>query len=1023
MGKLEEKPRSFQEKSKVKSRALRIMLAVSASLILSFVIAPLLPCAFGQNDEHNYEWVGGTGDWSVPENWEHWVWDPELERLVPTPGVPQADDSATINNGGTVIITGSAQVRQIGLWSGSRMIQTGGNVTISEYFSNDGTYELHQGSFNAKFVHVDGSFVQTGGNVTINEILNLFGTYELQLGSFNANRVHVDGIFVQTGGNVTIEWFLEFVNQGTYELQLGSLSVNQVDIWDDGAFVQSGGNVTISERLQGGTYELHQGSLYVNEVSGGTFIQTGGNVTISEGFSLCTGTYELHQGIFNAKAVGISGGTTFVQTGGNVTISGYFSNDGTYELHQGSFNAKDAFIYGTFAQTGGNATVQGSISLLGFGPVSEYELLGGTLSVGGGIAVGGMSIGGGLFVSMGIGVFVNDEGIVNGTTESTVIWVFDSGGSLTGPGTFNIKVVYESDEIYGTYGNEGVAIDFLPNCLMEGGAFNVTQITPSDFADGNVPNLLPSSVFDVDFAGTYCGEFIIRIPYVVDEASEANLAVLHQTGPKTYERLETVDAAYDIVTAKAHTFGKFAVQSIRDIRVMAWTGGDGTDGHFISEWEDWEEATSAILTIHTQVLDDGQPVEGAEIFFQGISRGQTDNNGHLRFLFSITAIDPITTGPFIGTVEARWDGVLVESEPTLLYESENLVSKKSKPLTPGEAFMYNLVSLLKLYSDRPYIPAGPAWDLYNIIVTIIEHYLEYDARSGDVVAVETYKYTAPNVTPVWLVRDTVMRDGQVVVARNRWTENELKFLEATSPIPPFVYLKSNAILINIASPATLYITAPDGSHAGYEPSTGQLVFDFPIAISEPGDEPFCLLIPYPEKGVYLIHVIPEPNALPTDTYSLEVIINGQTMVLAQDVQIQNIPSEPYIIESKLNPADFDNDGDVDFYDYAAFASRWMSADCHYPDWCEGRDLNYSGLVDFVDLDIFTGNWLWENIPADIDIDGDVDFVDYAVFANHWMNQNCAEPDWCSGADLDKSGSVNLYDLGKFAEYWLEGTSP
>jgi len=192
-----------------------------------------------------------------------------------------------------------------------------------------------------------------------------------------------------------------------------------------------------------------------------------------------------------------------------------------------------------------------------------------------------------------------------------------------------------------------------------------------------------------------------------------------------------------------------------------------------------------------------------------------------------------------------------------------------------------------------------------------------------------------------------------------------------------------------------------------------------IDVDDDNDLDDFFTIELPAAGYYLISVVAEPNATPTDTYSLEAKINGQTMVLAQDVQIQNIPSEPYIIESKLNPADFDNDGDVDFYDYAAFASRWMSADCHYPDWCEGKDLNYSGLVDFMDLSIFTENWLWEKIPADIDIDGDVDFVDYAVFANHWMYQNCAEPNWCEGTDFDHSGSVDMLDLATFTEHWLE----
>jgi uncharacterized protein YycO len=119
-------------------------------------------------------------------------------------------------------------------------------------------------------------------------------------------------------------------------------------------------------------------------------------------------------------------------------------------------------------------------------------------------------------------------------------------------------------------------------------------------------------------------------------------------------------------------------------------------------------------------------------------------------------------------------------------------------------------------------------------------------------------------------------------------------------------------------------------------------------------------IALPSIGNYLISVVPKPNAAPTDTYSLKAIINGQTMVLDQNVQIQNIPSEPYIIELKLNPADFDNDGHVDFYDFATFASYWMGADCRYPDWCEGTDLDYSGKVDIFDLAELTKNWLAVN---------------------------------------------------------------
>jgi len=56
-------------------------------------------------------------------------------------------------------------------------------------------------------------------------------------------------------------------------------------------------------------------------------------------------------------------------------------------------------------------------------------------------------------------------------------------------------------------------------------------------------------------------------------------------------------------------------------------------------------------------------------------------------------------------------------------------------------------------------------------------------------------------------------------------------------------------------------------------------------------------IPNIKIGDYLITVIPEQNATPTDTFSLEIILDDKIIILAQDVLISNIPSEPYVIKS------------------------------------------------------------------------------------------------------------------------------
>jgi hypothetical protein len=48
-------------------------------------------------------------------------------------------------------------------------------------------------------------------------------------------------------------------------------------------------------------------------------------------------------------------------------------------------------------------------------------------------------------------------------------------------------------------------------------------------------------------------------------------------------------------------------------------------------------------------------------------------------------------------------------------------------------------------------------------------------------------------------------------------------------------------------------------------------------------------------GDYLINVTPKPGASPTNTYTLKAFVNGVEFVLAQDVQIKNIPKHPYIV--------------------------------------------------------------------------------------------------------------------------------
>jgi peptidoglycan/xylan/chitin deacetylase (PgdA/CDA1 family) len=72
-----------------------------------------------------------------------------------------------------------------------------------------------------------------------------------------------------------------------------------------------------------------------------------------------------------------------------------------------------------------------------------------------------------------------------------------------------------------------------------------------------------------------------------------------------------------------------------------------------------------------------------------------------------------------------------------------------------------------------------------------------------------------------------------------------------------------------------------------------------------GDTESFFFIPEATPGQYSVRVIPEANALPDATYSLEVDVDGQPVVLAQDVLVRDIPQEPYtvVVENASQPTE------------------------------------------------------------------------------------------------------------------------
>ena len=56
----------------------------------------------------------------------------------------------------------------------------------------------------------------------------------------------------------------------------------------------------------------------------------------------------------------------------------------------------------------------------------------------------------------------------------------------------------------------------------------------------------------------------------------------------------------------------------------------------------------------------------------------------------------------------------------------------------------------------------------------------------------------------------------------------------------------------------------------------------------------------------------------------------------------------------------------------------------------------------------------------IDSTGHVNYHDFAALAFEWLEVDCSEPYWCGRVDIDFSGDVGFLDLQILIENWLEG---
>jgi len=127
---------------------------------------------------------------------------------------------------------------------------------------------------------------------------------------------------------------------------------------------------------------------------------------------------------------------------------------------------------------------------------------------------------------------------------------------------------------------------------------------------------------------------------------------------------------------------------------------------------------------------------------------------------------------------------------------------------------------------------------------------------------------------------------------------------STIPLNPLHFVdyddrskKANSLTIFAYSPVDLVVIDPEGFIVSKEINTlPQSAWYFEMPIDEEGMPGYeFIAIDERKLGDYLIKVIPEVEALPTDTYTLEVLGENGNVVVAEAVRIAEIPLNPYIL--------------------------------------------------------------------------------------------------------------------------------
>ena len=168
------------------------------------------------------------------------------------------------------------------------------------------------------------------------------------------------------------------------------------------------------------------------------------------------------------------------------------------------------------------------------------------------------------------------------------------------------------------------------------------------------------------------------------------------------------------------------------------------------------------------------------------------------------------------------------------------------------------------------------------------------------IAVEGYEIPIPDILKddiYEIIADLLLGGVEVLPGEGeiRVTDIRVTTSAGTSNAVAFTYEVRRMLRGEAHCPVDLEITDPDGLILDKNGSEIPKAFYLESDINGDGEIFDLFGIPDPIPGLYLIQVIPEPNALPGDKYSLEIYYDGKTQILADQVLVSDIPPEPYIV--------------------------------------------------------------------------------------------------------------------------------